>query len=280
MAYIISSVWRFFLISLIILFLLVSLCLLALQTKRGKEFFKCQIEKVAKKQGMEVKINSLEGNVPFQWKINSLEINFSKTNYIYIKKLDISLSLWSLLQNKFIVNSCKISSATWQVPTEEKNLPFDIENLEFPQMNFQIKSLKIKKLRIENPSQNISQEYKIRARAKYRKKNDSYLVDLKVQEDKSGSLLEFHFGEKGPQNHFQLLSELRLHSLQILKPFYPFSWDSQFSLQIDVSGQKGSWNDLLQKLQNGKNQRPLHGFMILAKTNSEISVSLPKMSKM
>ena len=170
MAYIISSVWRFFLISLIILFLLVSLCLLALQTKRGKEFFKCQIEKVAKKQGMEVKINSLEGNVPFQWKINSLEINFSKTNYIYIKKLDISLSLWSLLQNKFIVNSCKISSATWQVPTEEKNLPFDIENLEFPQMNFQIKSLKIKKLRIENPSQNISQEYKIRARAKYRKK--------------------------------------------------------------------------------------------------------------
>lgn len=259
MAYILSSVWRFLSISLVILFLLVSLCLLALQTKRGKQFFKCQIEKVAKKQGLAVKINSLEGNVPFQWKIDSLEVSFSKTNHIFIKKLDISLSLWSLLQNKFIVNSCKISSATWQIPSEEKNLPFDIENLEFPQLNFQIKSLQVKKLRIENPSQNFSEEYKIRAWAKYRKKNDSYLVDLKVEEDKSGSLLELHFGEKGPQNHFQLVSELHLRSLQILKPFYPLSWDSHFSLHVDISGQKETWNDLVQKVQNGKHPRPIHG---------------------
>src|SRR3989338_5456013 len=82
---------------LILLFITMSVSVITLQTGRGREKIKSAFIKFAKKNNINLKIESIKGAIPFEYEIRNLTL-ISQNRQIDIEKIECKIRLFPLLQ--------------------------------------------------------------------------------------------------------------------------------------------------------------------------------------
>lgn len=267
---ILSSCLRFLGFSVSAFFLILCLIILSLQTAKGKEFVKERIVHKAKQAGIRIELDSIEGNIPFEIKIDQLSFSLPDEGKLSIQKLRASLSLYSLFQAKWAISSLTASSVDLVLPEKEEGI-FSWEEIQLPNFHIDIQSFNVQKLHVHKKE--FSQEYQVEGTCRYKKRGKSFLVDLKAQEGLTQSYLSLQLSEQTLRQNFSLSSEVHLRSLKVLYPFLSLPCEGNVSLYVDLVGSKETVSNLFNKIEDKKHPKPIQGKVEL----SVHSLSFPEM---
>ncbi len=242
----------------IITLLIFSLVLCFIQSRPGKIFIKTLINKRLSDLNIPIKIEKIDGQLPFKVNIEHMQLSLDqdwkcvipdlsfKLSMLHILKKDLSFSFIEcpkiLLEQKKTQKPLKIASQPTTFNIEKIKLPFD----------FSIKKLEIKEIVLKNKEEEIHLPINLLARGKL-KKNFQF---LRFESYALGKKIIF----KGDFNPFKNESSVKLKgdlsSIASLNTFAQNSLESiKGELNLDLIGPFSTWQDIIEK--TSESDKPL-----------------------
>jgi len=128
MLYPLKILFSFFKNVVVILLVLFSIILLSLQLQSSQNFYLSVLNDLLKPSEVELKIGKINGFFPFNWRINSLKVADSKSEWIEVNDLKFDWLLSSLINQQLEINTLSASSIiVYHIPS------FPISNKKQPQ---------------------------------------------------------------------------------------------------------------------------------------------------
>jgi hypothetical protein len=228
---------------------LVAALLLFVQSAFVKDKIVRVLHEMALQQGMHLKIESLEGELPLKWTLSNVHLTLSHTDSVDIDVLRLRLSLISLLRGKIGISYLSAGHITYQFTPSDKEPTFMMP----PPLS--IRSFKVREFTVMNLATNENGTYAISGHCNVKKKHLSFFAKA-TSPDLSGELFI-----QGSKKTGQMVVSLKFDAKSNLAfaPFVPLPY-SPMSLDAQGSGPWKTWENLIS---SKPSPQPIHGALQL-----------------
>ncbi len=232
--------------------ILLSLMFAILQTKWTKETLTVKLSQAFKEEGVAVKIENLQGRLPFSWAIDEIEFRWNDGNVLTLKNVKMRLALIPLLRKTVAFTYSNIQEAdfTFAFPQSPEvfiseegktKLREGLEHLHLP-FHFVFNRMHIQKLQLHNTASSNNATFTVDANGKLSK--DKALFRFNVKFEPAGvpqNYLAFQLQGNRAKNEIASSIKGYLDSLTPFRPLVSLPFDSHGDFDISLHGEWKSW---------------------------------------
>lgn len=245
---------RFFFI--IILSLIVLFCVLFafVQSKWAKEQIKEKIISYLKESGISVKINDLNGRLPFSWTIKETDLHFNNDDQLKLQDVKVRIAIVPLLKGRFAINYFTAENAEYFCsPLSPRHVSFSltdnkiwlqrkIKSIKMP-CGIEIRHLKIARIKIIDCGNGSDVSFGIMGKAKIYPDFEEFLVDLTLfSTDHKKTYLEAYFNGNKRTDFIETHIKFNLDSLSFL---LARKFETKINAEFSLEGPWKTWKELL-----------------------------------
>lgn len=256
--------------ALLIFFTLTSISLILLQTIWGRQKVKEAFIDYAKMNNITLKMDSIEGLIPFEYKLKNVNI-LVESQEIDIKKLDCRINIIPLFQNKLTFKSFTADNITIKnlktENTPKKNLTTRLSGTEPPvskdiywfklPLTTRFKNLKLENLHLQSNNEIIT--INASGKARVEKDGKTLSADLVItRKNFKDSYVDLTFKGKKENRYITLSAYINVATLKVFDFLIKdSSFDAAFDLNFETSGRLDTY---FAYLNEGLNQNsPIQG---------------------
>lgn len=241
--------------ALVAFFIVTSTTLIVMQTFWGREKFKTAFISFAKKNNIDLKIESIKGLIPFEYKLKNVKAVL-EDQQIDIKSLDCRIKFIPLLKNKLSFKSFTADDITIEAKKDKKAPKKEVYWLSFPL------TIKFEKLELNNLHFKIDDEIitlDISGKAKCEKDGKKITSDIVIKrKDYKNSYLDLSFKGYKKNRFIYVKAYLDVDTTRVFTPFFKKEdFDISFDLNFETKGSLDSYLGYFQK--NGKKYAKIQG---------------------
>jgi translocation and assembly module TamB len=225
--------------------------LLFVQSEWAKDKIGTLLEEIAIQQGIKLKIEKIDGELPLKWTFSQVHIELSETDSIDIDRVRIRLSILPLLRKEIGISYLSADKAVYRfIPQDNKSSPA----LAMPH-SFSIRTLKLNQFEAINLATEEKATYTLSGSCHFRKRAfDLYAKVHSVDLD----CIAFVQGDKKAE---QVATHLNLdvRSEKAFAPFATIPFETAFHLETECAGSWKVWKNILLTPQNPVLLNPISG---------------------
>ncbi|MBS0653639.1 MAG: translocation/assembly module TamB [Verrucomicrobia bacterium] len=179
--------------SVIFVLLLLCIALTTMQTKWAKRKITDLAIIALEKNGVHAKIEGLEGQLPFSWKVDRIELNFPSDQGLTFDRVTLRLAFFPLLRGHVAINYLNadraeyeffqsaapehIESSSWEA--YQRALQEKIRQLT-PLVHLSVRRLKVDHVHTHNLTTDRHLDFSLQAQGKWKKNNSEFLLSCKI----------------------------------------------------------------------------------------------------
>jgi len=264
---------------LVIFFTITSTTLILMQTFWGREKVKVAFITYAKKNNINLKIESIKGLIPFEYKMQNIKVILEDSEFD-IKNLDCRINVIPLLKNKLSFKTFEATDISFEIKKPSGSSKNEAYWLAIPiSVNFE--KMKLNNLHLKINETPIS--LNIQGKAKIEKDGNLITSDLVIKrKDYENSYIDFSFKGTKENRFIDITAYVNIENLKVLKPFIKKDdFDISFDINLKTKGNLDSYLGYLQKNQTkySKIQGNAHGNIFDIKIKNKPYNFLTKDSK-
>jgi hypothetical protein len=262
---------HFLIMSTIFVLLLLCIALTAMQTKWAKQKITNLTTEALQQNNVHAKIDGLEGQLPFSWKINRIELDFSGhpsfatgSPGLVLDHVILRLAFFPLLRGHVVINYLNADRAEYQF--FQSSADGGLENKDYqnilqqrikqltPLVHLSVRRLKIDQVHTHNLTMDRHLNFSLEASGKWKKNNSEFLLSCKAasldvpnEEAKNSAPVDLELFLQGSKAKQTIASSIKAHigAVENLPFAHPllFEGDALFDLQVD--GHWKTWESLV-----------------------------------
>ncbi len=206
--------------------------ILFVQSQWAKEKIGTVLEEIALQQGLKLKIEKIEGELPLKWTLSNVHLQLNETDTLDIERIRLRLAIMPLLRKHFRISYLSADHPVYQF-TQHNSSP----TLPALPVGFSIRLLKLNRFEAINQTTNAKATYNFSGRCSFKKR--AFDLFAKIHSDD----LDFTGYIQGSNRTQKIATVLDLNVLSE-KPFAPFAkipFNTAFHLELKAAG---SWSTL------------------------------------
>jgi autotransporter translocation and assembly factor TamB len=243
--------WFKWILSTAALVLALALGLISLvQSQWAKDKIGTVLEEIASQQGLKLKIEKIEGELPLKWTLSNVHLQLNETDTLDIERIRLRLSVMPLLRKHFKISYLSADHAVYQFTQSDPSL-----SLPTLPVGFSIRMLKINQFEAINQTTNEKATYTFSGSCNFKKR--AFDLFAKVHSDD----LDFTAFIQGNKKTEQAATDINLdvRSEKAFAPFVAIPFETAFHLETKCSGAWKVWKNLLTSPQNPVLASPITG---------------------
>lgn len=232
-----------------ILLLLFCLLFAILQSKWAKLQIQRQITNAFKEEGIAVHIEEVQGQLPFTWKIQEIDLHFAEESELKLFNLQLRIAILPLLKGRITIHSLKVEDAEYafEFSKEEgtenigKFLKQQVELLAVP-YPISLNHFILNKLSLVNRTNGSTLSIGLSGSAKIQRKKREFSLDLlcfSPEENKT----YFEVAAQGNRKKNFIEVSVNLH-LDPIPLFFSLGVDGRLTSQCQLKGPWTSWDEV------------------------------------
>jgi autotransporter translocation and assembly factor TamB len=231
--------------SLIIFFMAISSSIILLQTSYGKEKIKNYFLFFAKKNNFDLKIKNVSGLLPFEYKLNDVEINYNNIE-IKVDKIKFRIKFLPLLTKNLTFKLFEATNISYEIKqsSDLKTISSNKDNWISPIINIHFQNIKLNDLNIakhEKLTLNLNGSLKVKKHGKVIKS------DFKIyRKNFLDTNLNVSSIAKKDIRSFEISILLNSKNLKAFYPYISKDFDSSFEMLFTSKGKLDSYISYLQ----------------------------------
>ncbi|MEN9343429.1 MAG: hypothetical protein RLZZ453_216 [Chlamydiota bacterium] len=259
---------RYALLTLLGIVILFALLSALTQSAWGKQKIRKELVQLLEKQGIQATISQIEGQLPFSWKIESVECG-----PISMKQVRLRIALLPLLKGKCTIDYIEIREVNYtHIAQEEK------ENRSIPLFSFYLNHLRVEHFTWTEQNSGKSFRFGVEARGYFAQKHPSFGLKCRLFSEE-GTLSYVDLSAEGSlaKNEIKTSCTLHLPLEQEVHAFFSLKgpWDAWMELMAGAQIPKDTIQGILQSSILGVHFSPypeLHGNWEVKSTFSLLSL--------
>jgi len=225
--------------------------ILFVQSQWAKDKIGTVLEEIALQQGLKLKIEKIEGELPLKWTLSNIYVQMNETDSLSIERIRLRISIMPLLRKQIRISYLSADHSVYKF-VQNKNTPSSLP--EMPK-GFSIRMLKLNHFEAINLTTNEKATYTLSGNCNFKRR--SFDLFAKIHSSDL-DLITFIQGDKKSE---QVAANLDLH-VQSEKAFAPFaavSFETAFHLETSCAGPWKVWKNLLVSPHNPILVNPITG---------------------
>lgn len=231
--------------TLLVLFTFTTTTLITLQTFWGRQKVKAAFIEYAKENNINLKIESVEGLIPFEYKFKNVSV-FLENEEIHIKTLDCKINVFSFLKNKLNFKTFNANHISYNV-NQSKESPKSEVTWPYSPIAVKFENLKLENLEIKTKDRNIL--FNVTGKANIEK--DGNLITANLDIKRKGfhnSYLDLYFIGRKESRLIDLKSSLYIDSLNAIDFLVNSdTFDASFDFHFNTLGTLDTYLGFLDK---------------------------------
>ena len=215
--------------------------ILFVQSRWAKDKISTVLEEIALQQGLTLKIDKIDGELPLKWTLSNIHLQINETDTLDIERIRLRLSIMPLLRGHFRISYLSADHAVYQfTPTEPS------ASLPVLPTGFSIRMLKLNDFTAINRSTKEKAVYNLTGSCSFKKR--AFELFAKIHSDN----LDFTGALQGNKRKDNITTDLDLHvrSEKAFTPFASLPYPTAFHLETRSAGAWKTWKSLLTSTQN------------------------------
>lgn len=200
---------------------------LLLQTEFAKDKIARLVFSLAEEAGIELKIDHIEGNLPFKWTLSGVHIKTQEGDSLDIDQAQIRIAIFPLLKKEIAISYAACDSA--KLSYSLKSRPIELKPLIW---TLSVRSLQVNHLMIENRESHQAQEFSLHATSKFKRKDGGFFVSGRLTG--ASGYVQVALRQKSGTIHAQISADIE--SKEAFMPLVSFPYDMSLSLKGEASG--------------------------------------------
>lgn len=237
--------------SIVFFFIFIGLGLF-IQSNWAKDKISQIIQEIALQQGSKLKIEKIEGRLPFQWKLSSVRLDIDIHRSIYIDRLDIRFSFLSLFNKRIEISYLRADRVDYTFCSLDDPKP---TSSRLPYRLF-IHSFNLKQVTVHNLSTNQQATYSAKGAIHFDREKESFYCRGHIQSDDMTAIVSLH--KSGLSSEIDTDFSLTVKSKTAFAPFFTMP-KTAFHVHFIANGPWQTWNTLLIRKMDSIQASPIKG---------------------
>jgi translocation and assembly module TamB len=238
--------------SLIIFFISISSSIILFQTSFGKEKIKNYFLYFAKKNNIDLKIKNISGLLPFEYKLDDVEINYNNLE-VKVEKIKFRIEFLPILTKNLTFKICEASNITYEKKQTEplKTITSNKDNWISPILNIHFKNIKLKDLNITKQKE---LTFNLNGNLKVKKYGKVITSDFTIfRKNYLDTFLNISSIAKKDNRSLEISILLNSKNLKAFSPYISKDFDSSFEMLFTSKGKLDSYFSYFQDNKNISN---------------------------
>ncbi len=230
--------------------------ILFVQSQWAKDKIGTVLEEIALQQGLKLKIEKIEGELPLKWTLSNVHIQLNETDTLDVERIRLRLSIMPLLRKHFRISYLSADNAIYQFVQSDSSSPA----LPPLPVGFSIRMLKLNQFEAINRTTHEKATYTLTGSCNFKKR--AFDLFAKIHSDDL-DFTGFIQGNKRTENIAADL-DLQVRSEKAFAPFAQIPFETAFHLETKSAGSWKAWNTLLTAPQSPLTPYPIDGELKLS----------------
>ncbi|HEY5235081.1 MAG TPA: hypothetical protein VIJ14_02785, partial [Rhabdochlamydiaceae bacterium] len=212
------------------------------QSQWAKDKIGTILEEIALQQGLKLKIEKIEGELPLKWTLSNVHVQLNETDTLDIERIRLRFSIMPLLRKHFRISYLSIDHTVYKFVKSDSTSP----SLPTLPVGFSIRMVKLNQFEAINLTTGEKAVYTLSGSCNFKKRAFDFFA--KVHSDD----LDFTAFIQGNKKTEQAAADLNLdvRSEKAFAPFAAIPFEAAFHLETQCSGPWKVWKNLLITPQN------------------------------
>jgi autotransporter translocation and assembly factor TamB len=226
--------------------------LLFIQSEWAKDKIGTVLEEIALQQGLKLKIEKIEGELPLKWTFSQVHLNLNETDSIDIDRIRVRLSIMPLLRKQIRISYLSADKLIYRFIPKNENSSSSMSAL--PQ-SFSIRMMKLNQFEAINLTTKEKAIYTLSGSCNFKKRSFDLYAKMHSA-DLDG--IAFVQGNKKTE---QVSADLSLHvrSEKAFAPFAAIPFKTALQIKTQCAGSWKVWKNLLLTPHNPILSKPIAG---------------------
>ncbi len=253
-----------------VIFVLLSLCiaLTTMQTQWAKQKITALAIGALQGNGVHAKMQGLEGQLPFSWKTDRIELHFPEDQALTFEHVILRLAFFPLLRGHVVIDYLNADRAEYQFfqsapPKDVKSSSWEIYQKALqekirqltPPVHLSVRRLNIDHVHTHNLTTDKQLDFSLEANGKWKKNNSEFLLSCKLaslpnkhnEKTRDSVPADLEFFIHGSKAEKMISTALKGHvgAIENLPFAYPFPIEGEALVEMQIKGTWQTWESLV-----------------------------------